>query len=197
MLARPGPLPAFGRWSFEVKWDGFRGIVGTCGELRVRSRRGWNLTTLLPELEALPRGLVLDGELVAFNDEGLPHFPLVCDRLLHRNAAVPVVYVIFDLLAEDGEPIVHLPYRERRARLEALDLRSPAWQTSERFDDGAALYASVCERGLEGIVAKPSGSAYRPGHRGWIKVKNRDYWRYSQELERAHSLPTHSTAPAA
>jgi bifunctional non-homologous end joining protein LigD len=176
-------MPTFGRWSFEVKWDGFRGIVGTCDGLRVKSRRGWNMTALLPELEALPAGLVLDGELVAFNGDGLPHFPLVCDRLLHGAATVPIVYVIFDLLCEDGEMIVHLPYRERRARLEALELRGPAWQTSERFDDGAALYTSVCELGMEGVVAKPSGGAYRPGYRGWIKVKNRSYWRYAQELE--------------
>lgn len=44
MLARSGPLPTLGDWSYEVKWDGFRAIVSTEGPLRVRSRRGWNMT---------------------------------------------------------------------------------------------------------------------------------------------------------
>jgi bifunctional non-homologous end joining protein LigD len=185
MLSRPGPLPQFGNWSYEVKWDGFRAIVGTVGALRVRSRRGWNMTALVPELEALPAGLVLDGELVAFDDDGLPWFPSVCDRLLHGDDSIPLTLVVFDLLHERTESLLHLPYRERRARLEALELRGPSWHTSERFDDGERLYATVSEHGLEGIVAKPSGSAYRPGHRGWLKIKNPDYWRRPDELRLA------------
>jgi ATP-dependent DNA ligase len=50
MLARPGPLPSGSGWSFELKWDGFRAIVSTEDGLRVRSRRGWNMTPVLPEL---------------------------------------------------------------------------------------------------------------------------------------------------
>ncbi len=56
----------------------------------MNSRRGWNMTSLLPELEALPPGFVLDGELVAFNQEGLPWFPSVCDRLLHGDRREPI-----------------------------------------------------------------------------------------------------------
>jgi bifunctional non-homologous end joining protein LigD len=65
MLARPGPLPSGPSWSFELKWDGFRAIVSTENGLRVRSRRGWNMTPVLPELRRLPQGLVLDGEILA------------------------------------------------------------------------------------------------------------------------------------
>jgi bifunctional non-homologous end joining protein LigD len=65
MLSRPGPLPSGTEWFFELKWDGFRAIVSTEDGLYVRSRRGWNMTTVLPELRSLPAGLVLDGELVA------------------------------------------------------------------------------------------------------------------------------------
>ena len=72
MLLRPGAIPQGDGWSYELKWDGFRAIVSTEDGLRVRSRRGWNMTTHVPELETLPRGLVLDGELVAFNNEGAP-----------------------------------------------------------------------------------------------------------------------------
>jgi ATP-dependent DNA ligase len=76
MLARSGPLPSSSGWSFELKWDGFRAIVSTEDGLRVRSRRGWNMTTVLPELRRLPTGLVLDGELVAWKGSE-PRFPLV------------------------------------------------------------------------------------------------------------------------
>jgi ATP-dependent DNA ligase len=59
MLSRPGPLPSGSAWSFELQWDGFRAIVSTEDGLRVRSRCGWNMTHALPELRALPCGLVL------------------------------------------------------------------------------------------------------------------------------------------
>jgi hypothetical protein len=57
----------------------------------------------------------------------------------------------------------------------------PGW-TPQAFDDGEALYAAVCENQLEGIVAKPLRSTYRPGKRGWIKIKNPAYWRRSSEI---------------
>jgi ATP-dependent DNA ligase len=71
MLARPDRLPR-GDYSFEVKWDGFRALVSTEDGLLVRSRRGWTMTERLPELADLPDGLMLDGELVAFGEDGGP-----------------------------------------------------------------------------------------------------------------------------
>jgi bifunctional non-homologous end joining protein LigD len=53
MLAKPGPLPSGPGWSYEVKWDGFRALVSTVDGLKVRSRRGWNMTEALPELRGL------------------------------------------------------------------------------------------------------------------------------------------------
>src|ERR1051326_7051132 len=104
MLSKPGSLPLGPSYAFEVKFDGFRAIVDTHDGLRVRSRRGWNMTGLLPELAELPAGLTLDGELVAFAD-GSPHFPLVCDRMLRGRAKVRLTFMVFDLLARDGESL--------------------------------------------------------------------------------------------
>jgi bifunctional non-homologous end joining protein LigD len=102
MLARSGPIPTRGDWSFEVKWDGFRAIVSTEGTpLRVRSRRGWDMTPLLPELSALPVAATLDGELVAFGPDGAPDFPLLCERMLMRRPGIAVTYMVFDLLSID------------------------------------------------------------------------------------------------
>src|SRR5438552_2139039 len=74
MLARPGPLP-HGDYAYEVKWDGFRAIVSTEDSLEVRSRSGWSMAERLAELARLPTGLVLDGELVAFDGDGRASFP--------------------------------------------------------------------------------------------------------------------------
>ena len=181
MLAKPGPLPTGPGWSYEVKWDGFRALVSTVDGLKVRSRRGWNMTEALPELRGLPNGLVLDGELVAFNKAGDPHFPLLSKRILNRDTSVPIQFMIFDVLAADGESITSWSYAKRRDRLEQLGLDGPAWMTPDTFDDGHALYDAVCERGLEGVVAKWRRASYRPGQRGWIKVKNRADWRRRSE----------------
>ncbi len=183
MLARTGPLPLGLGWSYEVKWDGFRALVSTEDGLHVRSRRGWNMTEALPELQGLPKGLVLDGELVAFNAKGDPHFPLLCRRILNRDRVVPVRLMIFDLLAANGISLTDRHYSERRQRLEDLALDGQAWMTPDTFDKAESLYEAVCERGLEGVVAKWGKSRYRPGQRGWIKVKNPDYWRRASEME--------------
>jgi bifunctional non-homologous end joining protein LigD len=191
MLSRPGPLPTGAALSFELKWDGFRAIVSTEDGLAVRSRRGWDMTPVLPELRALPADLVLDGELVAWKGSK-PYFPLVCRRVLNRDMSVPLTLVIFDLLRRGGVDLTSNPYVERREELESLRLDGRAWTTCERFDDGRALFAAVCKLGFEGVVAKNQASLYRLNDRGWVKVKNPNYWRRDAEREamsRKHERP--------
>jgi bifunctional non-homologous end joining protein LigD len=184
MLSRPGPLPSGAGWSYEVKWDGFRAIVSTADGLQVRSQRGWNMTAAVPELRDLPAGLVLDGELVAWRD-GEPFFPLVCRRVLMSDRTVPLTYMIFDVLRVDDIEVAQEPLCERRKRLDNLQLAGAGWTTSPTFDDeeAQALWATVCARGMEGVVAKKLTSRYRPGERGWVKVKNPNYWRRDAERE--------------
>jgi bifunctional non-homologous end joining protein LigD len=186
MLARPDRLPC-GDYGFEVKWDGFRAIVSTDEGLLVRSRRGWDMSDRLPELTGLPDGLVLEGELVTFGLDGRPRFPLLGLRVLHGREAIPVTLMIFDVLRIEGHDAMCLPYVERRALLEELDLNGPAWRTPEVFEDGEALFEATSRLGLEGVVAKRRSEPYRPGERGWVKTKNRGYWRFAQELDFARS----------
>jgi bifunctional non-homologous end joining protein LigD len=94
--------------------------------------------------------------------------------------------MVFDVLSVDGDDVTALPYRERRRILEDMRLDAPHWKTSAVFDDGAALWEAVCEHELEGVVAERRSGRYLPGERGWIKTKNRDYWRW--ELEREGAL---------
>ena len=190
MMARLAELPAEdGGWAYEVKWDGVRAIAySTPGELRLESRNLNDVTARYPELRPLNRELgslsaILDGEVVAFDEEGRPSFERLQGRMhLTREAEVkrraksePVSFQIFDLLYLDGHSLLELPYEERRRLLERLDLDGEAWQTpGYHRGDGAALLARTGDLGLEGIVAKRLDSRYRPGGRGgeWLKVKN-------------------------
>ena len=108
------------------------------------------MTPVLPELRALPTGLLLDGELVAWKGSE-PYFPHVCRRVLNRDMSIPLTFVIFDLLRQKGVDLTTRPYSERRRKLERLKLDGGAWTTCERFDDGRALFTAVCELGFEGV----------------------------------------------
>ena len=91
MLARAGDLPAGAGWSFEPKLDGFRCLVCTHDGFRARSRRGWNMAPLLPELAAaLPADVQLDGEIVALDEDGRPDFHRLSARMLHGTREIPV-----------------------------------------------------------------------------------------------------------
>jgi bifunctional non-homologous end joining protein LigD len=186
MLAKSGKLPTRGAWSYEVKWDGFRAIVSTEGALRVRSRRGWNMTERVRFLEHLPVRAMLDGELVAFGEDGKPDFERVCERILFRHNAIPLTFIAFDVLSVDGRNVCAEPYGERRRILEQLGLDEPQWRVPEAFEDGEALWAAVCEHDLEGVVAKGLHEPYLAGERAWVKTKRKEYWRY--ELEREGAL---------
>jgi len=185
MLARAGEIPRGSGWTYEPKLDGFRCLVCTHGRLRVRSRRGWDMTTLLPELRGLPDNAQLDGEIVALNADGLPDFHRLSSRLLHGRSRIVVVYFVFDVLAVEGLATTTLPYEERRALLEELDVEGPNVQLVSTFEDGLTLFDAVCARGLEGIVAKRLRDPYKPGDRLWVKTKNRATARFAEERSRA------------
>jgi ATP-dependent DNA ligase len=191
MLARSGPLPT-GDYAYELKWDGFRCLISTVGRLRILSRQWWEMTPHLPELAGMPRGVALDGELIAFGDDGKPSFPRLCQRMLHGHEDIPVMFIAFDILYANGESTLRLPYRRRRDILEALEFRGDHWSIGTSDEDGEALWHAVCHIGLEGVVAKKRGGLYRPGRRDWIKVKNREYWRYPLEVGGALSRQARS-----
>jgi bifunctional non-homologous end joining protein LigD len=191
MLATLGGLPKEdGRWAYEIKWDGVRAIAySEPGRLRFESRNLRDITASYPELTRLNRALhhheaILDGEIVAFDEDGRPSFGRLQRRMhVARPAAakrlsesVPVVYVIFDLLWLDGHSLMHLPYEERRERLRALELHGTQWQVPEHVvGQGEAMLAASAQQGLEGVMAKRLDCPYEPGRRAkhWIKVKNK------------------------
>ena len=188
MLASPGThVPPGDEWRHEVKWDGVRALAAVAGgEVTLTSRNGNRITPAWPELTtppAVPGGTVVDGEIIALNERGLPDFRVLMDRMHVRKAAsvarlaarVPATYMVFDLLRLGDEDLCGRPLSERREMLAALDLAGSGWQVPQEYDDGAMLLDATRAQGLEGIVSKRVDSTYRPGERSahWLKFAHR------------------------
>ena len=132
---------------------------------------------------------------MAFAPSGHPSWPLLCRRVLRRDGSIPVTFVIFDVLKLGGEETTGLRYVERRRLLDSLGLDGPAWRTPPVFDDGPGLFDAVCRQGVEGVVGKRLDEPYRPGERGWLKVKNRGYWRYEYGVVTRAGAPSQRSEP--
>ncbi|GGR52056.1 bifunctional non-homologous end joining protein LigD [Nocardioides luteus] len=190
MLATPGAhVPPGEEWVHEVKWDGIR-LLGDSPsggtQTRLTTRNDNDATPAWPEIATGPeRDVVVDGEVIALNDSGLPDFRVLMDRMHNRDVrkaarfAVtrPATYMVFDLLRLDGRLLVEEPWSERRRLLEALhaDGELGSWQVPAVYDDGRMLHEVTKAQGLEGIVAKRRHSRYRPGERSkdWVKLAHR------------------------
>ncbi|QSS95514.1 non-homologous end-joining DNA ligase [Streptomyces sp. M54] len=193
MLATLGPLPSEAvedRWAFEVKQDGQRAMVYLPGNgtILVRARSGTDITAAYPELLPLAgvlgaQSAVLDGEIVALDDQGRSDFERLQQRMglastpakAERMAAlVPVHLMLFDVVFLDGRLLTGLPYAERRSLLEGLGLTGPAWSTPAAITGhGAQAWEMARDAGLEGLIAKRLTSRYEPGARSktWVKIK--------------------------
>ena len=183
-------LPSGEGWAAELKWDGMRieaGVTAVDGDpsLTLWSGNGRDVTGSFPELiglaQALSADAILDGEVVVFDGER-PSFARLQQRIHidtpHQNLLQdhPVVYIVFDLLVLDGNPLVGLPYRTRRKLLNELLPDGPNWRTPPYVeDDNRGLLELAKARHLEGIVLKRLDSAYESGVRSqaWRKIKVR------------------------
>ena len=162
---------------FEIKWDGYRIISYVQkGKVRMDSRSALDYTKKYPPvvqaLKDLKKDIILDGEVVVFNEEGLPDF----DALQRYNGHnTPISYCVFDILWLDGYNLMELPLTERKKILKDLVKGNKVLKFSESFDDGVGLYQHMLEKNLEGIVAKKKDSEYLPGVRSyeWLKVPTR------------------------
>ena len=190
MLAKNGALPESdsGEWAYEIKWDGIRALgYADQGRWSMLSRRLEDVTARYPELAPIAeqlseRAAILDGEVVALDEEGRPRFQLIQSRMGLTSPGMiearvrqqPVDYVIFDLLHLDGHRVRDLPYVRRRELLDELGLEGARWRTPRyRLGGGASLLEAARLQGLEGIVAKRRDSPYRAGRRSgeWIKER--------------------------
>lgn len=172
----------------EDKYDGIRcQLHRDATRVRLFSRDLKEISGQFPEvLEAagsLDRSLILDGEILAFQDGRVMPFAALQRRLGRRQppaamlAEVPVIYVAWDLLWADGVSLLDVPLRERRSRLEELELGDGfALAHRERASGVEAverLFLDARARLNEGLMLKDPDSAYLPGRRGlfWLKLK--------------------------
>jgi bifunctional non-homologous end joining protein LigD len=188
MLAESGDA-VFNRaeWMWEPKLDGYR-VLAFIDEhgVKLRSRRGLELADKFPRLVAElgqqgAGGMILDGELVAFDASGKPSFGAMQDRAQLKAArdiaaadqTMPVVFFCFDLLHFAGIDLRKSAYMDRRRYLAQCLLPSPLVQLVHAADDGVALNAAALASGFEGVIGKRKESRYESGRRSqsWLKVK--------------------------
>ena len=182
-------------WLFEIKWDGYRAIAflekgmekgKEKSKVRLVSRNQNDMTAQYPELAALPGGIrastaVLDGEIVALDEEGRSSFSLMQQRAgfsspgkrSARRTEIPVLYYAFDLLYLDGEDLRKLPLEQRKHKLAALIAAEGVLRYSDHVQgQGVALFEVARQKGLEGILAKRRSSAYEERRSSnWLKIK--------------------------
>src|SRR5690349_7891465 len=188
MLAEIGDAPFNdAAWMWEPKLDGYRVLAFVeDGRVRLSSRRGVELAGAFPQLVAElvkqdANGMILDGELVAFDAGGKPSFNAMQNRVqlktVREIAAADrealVVFYCFDLLYFVGIDLRRAVYRDRRRYLAQCLLPSPLVQLVHAQDDGIALHAAAIASGLEGVIGKRKDSRYEAGRRSgsWLKIK--------------------------
>jgi bifunctional non-homologous end joining protein LigD len=173
-------------WLFEIKWDGYRAIAFIeDGDVRLVSRNQ-NRFTDYPELRDLPdyvkgRKLIMDGEVVALDEQGRPSFSLMQQRTGMspngrrgaKRTDVPVMYFAFDLLYLEGYNLMRVELQHRKKLLEQILENSSILRYSDHVaGKGKALFKAAAEKGLEGIIAKRSQSHYiQKRSRDWLKIK--------------------------
>ena len=176
-------LPEQGRWRYEPKWDGFRGVLeNDGGELALWSRNGRPLLRYFPELrevgELLPPHSALDGEIVIARDGKLDFDAMQTrlhpaeSRVRKLSGEIPATFVAFDLLLWKGKPVHEQPIEKRRAQLEKLAKGVALSPVSEDVEQGRAWLETLQAAGFDGVIAKKLGLPYLPGSRdGVVKVK--------------------------
>jgi bifunctional non-homologous end joining protein LigD len=178
MLATLGSVDRLtsAHWAFEGKFDGYRLLVeADHGRLRLQTRNGREVTKEYPQLQQLAGAIgahhvILDGEVVALDDRGVPNF----GEMQNRARATRIEFWAFDILHLDDRSLLRAKYRDRRRVLETFAQGTDLIVPPLLDGDGPAALAYSRKRRWEGIVAKKWDSTYQPGRRSsaWIKDKN-------------------------
>lgn len=174
-------------WIHQIKWDGIRGISYIeDGKLSLFTKRGRERTPYYPELHTINELLnvdqaILDGEIIVLNDKGKPSFEQVLIRerinkqsnLNYYTNNYPVKYIVFDILALDGEDLRRRTLAERKNILKNNLKQNQTIAITDDFKDGEKLISLMKKKGWEGIVSKKIDSYYFPGkhHHVWLKTK--------------------------
>jgi bifunctional non-homologous end joining protein LigD len=172
-------------WLFETKWDGFRSVCFVRnGNARFVSRNQIEMTQNYPELRKIPRHVkgkevILDGEVVALDEHGMPRFQLLQPRVGRKGGVEAlrgkgqIVYFVFDLLYRDGYDLMSCPLIERKAELARILRPSAFVKVSEHIEgEGEEFFKQIARFHLEGMMAKRAASSYvQKRSSDWLKIK--------------------------
>jgi DNA ligase D-like protein (predicted ligase) len=178
LLQRTDSLPESPEWLYELKLDGYRAIAfKRGGVVHLRSRNDNDFSRRYPGvvkgLAKMPDNTIIDGEVLAFDDDGRPSFNALQN---YGSAPAPVIYYVFDVMVLAGRDVMREPLEARRELLEQKvlpKLSEPIRYTSSLDAALPVLVQSVKEQGFEGLVAKRRNSVYEPGLRtgAWMKMR--------------------------
>lgn len=176
-------VPGHGNWLYEIKWDGYRAVAVKNGHsVELYSRRANMVTGDFPEIaEAVARvpckSFVLDGEIVALNEQGHASFQLLQNFRKHSaNEQHHVIYYyVFDVLNSEGRDLTPVPLTTRKELLARLlkGVPDPIRFSTSLNGDPHQLLQVATEKGIEGLIGKRADSPYESGRRSgaWIKLK--------------------------
>lgn len=164
-------------WIFEIKWDGYRAIAEVEeGKVELYSRNllsfNEDYPSIVKALKELGHNVILDGEVVAIDENGIPSFQLLQNRKGSTN--LNINYYVYDLIYVDGHDVTDLPLIERKKILQSLLPDHPLIKYSDHVvENGTAFFKEAEKSKLEGIMAKDGKSPYRIGKRSseWLKIK--------------------------
>lgn len=169
-------LPEGREWLYELKLDGYRALLLKDGDsIRILSRRDNDLTRSYPSIVGAAANLgatrvILDGEIVAIDENGRPSF----QALQHpRKHGGNTVYYAFDVLHLEDKDLTALPLQQRRAKLPEIVGQSGILISQVLKGTARQVIEAVRSMQLEGVIAKRANSMYEPGERSgaWVKLK--------------------------
>jgi len=169
-------LPEDSQWVWEIKLDGYRAVAVKSGgsvTLYSRNRKILNrrFRYIVEPLRGLPDGTVVDGEIVALDDDGRPVFNLLQN---FTSESSRIRYFLFDLLCYKDRDLTRLPLVRRRGLLRSVRFDDPRIAIADYIEVSAEqMLAAVREQHLEGVVGKRRDSVYEPGKRSGVWIKHR------------------------
>ncbi len=179
MFAKPGGNPFNSEeWIFELKWDGYRAVaeIGK-SDVKLYSRNGLSFANkyeaVYEELQTIKENMVLDGEIVVFDEEGKPNFQKL--QLYSENMHLPIIYYVFDILNYKGKDLTGLPLLERKTLLQKVLPKNDIIRYCDHVDEeGKAFFEQIVAKNMEGMIAKRKESSYHIGKRtnDWLKIKH-------------------------
>lgn len=177
MLAKPHP-EAFDDedWVFEIKWDGYRAVADLSDEPLFYSRNGISFLSkfekVTQDFSLQKHKMILDGEIVAYDENGRPNFQLL--QQIGDNPDLALVYQVFDILWLNGHSTEELPLIQRKELLKEALVETDVIKYCDHIqENGIFFFSQMKKMKLEGMIAKKADSEYTENHRtsDWLKIK--------------------------